>query len=71
MSYKGELNNLCEHIHTNYVNLKKLLISGVTWEIFLVSVSIFLWSLIKVYFYFIFVNYIIMYMYNVCKQFDS
>ena len=37
VSYKGQLNNLCEHVHANYVNLKKLLISGVT--IFLVSVS--------------------------------
>ena len=39
MSYKGQLNNLCEHVHANYVNLKKLLIIGVTWEIFMVSVS--------------------------------
>ena len=39
MSYKGQFNNLCEHLYANYVNLKKPLISEVTWKIFKVSVS--------------------------------
>ena len=39
MSYKGQFNNLCEHVYANKVNLKKLLISEVTWQIFKVSIS--------------------------------